>query len=166
MARMKIEVSSARASKLGISLHDRIVGWLPRYARFAAAVPFLLNARERVPGAARMMEKILRFSARRSLPPWRKDWFRDPAAPTGALSGRGVVLFADTFNRYFEPENLAAAIAVLRAANYHVHVARPANGGTRPLCCGRTFLAIGRVDEARCEAERALAALMPFATRG
>ena len=76
------------------------------------------------------------------------------------------MLFADTFNRYFEPENLHAAVTVLRAGGYHVDVATPADGTSRPLCCGRTFLAVGRVDEARREAERALAALAPYAARG
>ena len=32
MARMKIEVQAARAEKYGFSLHDRLVGYLPRYA--------------------------------------------------------------------------------------------------------------------------------------
>jgi Fe-S oxidoreductase len=75
------------------------------------------------------------------------------------------VLFADTFNRYFERENIDAALKVLHAAGYRVHVAKPADGG-RPLCCGRTFLAIGKVDEARGEAERTLAALTPFVAEG
>ena len=77
-----------------------------------------------------------------------------------------VVLFADTFNRYFERENLDAALAVLNAGGYRVHLAKPADGSSRPLCCGRTFLAIGKVDEARREAERTLAALAPFVSRG
>jgi Fe-S oxidoreductase len=41
-------------------------------------------------------------------------------------------------------------------------VATPADG-SRPLCCGRTFLSIGKVDEARHEMERTLAALAQFA---
>jgi Fe-S oxidoreductase len=76
-----------------------------------------------------------------------------------------VVLFVDTFHRYFERETIDAALVVLGAAGYRVQVATPADGG-RPLCCGRTFLAIGKVDEARREAERVLAALAPFVTRG
>ena len=76
------------------------------------------------------------------------------------------MLFADTFNRYFERENLDAALAVLNAGGYRVHLAKPADGSSRPLCCGRTFLAIGKVDEAREEAERTLAALAPFVARG
>ena len=47
---------------------------------------------------------------------------------------REVVLFADTFNRYFERENLDAALGVLVAAGYHVHAALPVDGDERPLC--------------------------------
>ena len=76
------------------------------------------------------------------------------------------MLFADTFNRYFERENLDAALSVLVAGGYRVHAAMPADGTTRPLCCGRTFLSVGKVDEARAEMRRTLAALAPFAMRG
>lgn len=164
MARMKIEVLAARARKRGISLHDRTVGWLPHYAPYAARLPWLFNRRP--PAAARIAERLLGFSARRSLPQWRSDWFRDPAVRVGPDAGAEVVLFADTFNRYFEPENINAALRVLAGGGYRVHVARPAKGSARPLCCGRTFLAVGRVDEARREAERVLAALAPFVARG
>jgi Fe-S oxidoreductase len=76
-----------------------------------------------------------------------------------------VVVFADTFNRYFEPENIDAAIAVLAAGGYEIHFATPKDGA-RPLCCGRTFLAVGKTEEARREAERTLAALAPYLARG
>ena len=85
--------------------------------------------------------------------------------PSRREVSREVVLFADTFNNYFEPENLHAAQRVLAAAGYRVHVVRPADGG-RPLCCGRTFLAVGMVEEARREAQRLLAALKPHVERG
>src|SRR5205807_4175284 len=58
MARMKIEVLAARARKSGLSLHDRIVGWLPRYAPYAARIPRLLNLRNRVGAAARLSEML------------------------------------------------------------------------------------------------------------
>jgi Fe-S oxidoreductase len=76
-----------------------------------------------------------------------------------------VVLFADTFNNYFEPDNLRAARQVLEAGGYRVEIARPAHGG-RPLCCGRTFLSVGMVEEARIEARRLIEALKPHAERG
>ncbi|RZI38487.1 FAD-binding oxidoreductase, partial [Herbaspirillum sp. HC18] len=55
---------------------------------------------------------------------------------------------------------------VLVRAGYRVHLPRASSGGTRALCCGRTFLSAGLVEEARYELERTLAALAPFATRG
>ena len=221
MARMKIEVLSARAAKHGLSLHSRLVGYLPRYAPAAARLAWLFNLRDSLPGAAALSERMAGFSTRRSLPRWRSDWFRDPSpspqsksavadfdhsidgpkpaytrfrlgegrgggsggfgtdvpytsTPTpnpspqggGEQRHRDIVLFADTFNRYFEPENLHAAMNVMRAGGYRVHVASPSDGSSRPLCCGRTFLAIGQVDEARREAERTIAALEPLAVHG
>jgi FAD/FMN-containing dehydrogenase/Fe-S oxidoreductase len=169
MARMKIEFLSARAAKRGLSLHDRLVGYLPRYAPYAAKLPWLMNLRDRLPGAAKLSEVFAGFSARRSLPKWRSDYFKEPESSwpgghDGQVNGE-VVLFADTFNRYFERENIDAALTVLGAARYRVRFAIPADGG-RPLCCGRTFLSIGKVNEARQEAERTLAALAPFAADG
>jgi FAD/FMN-containing dehydrogenase/Fe-S oxidoreductase len=166
MARMKIEVQAARAAKFGLSLHDRLVGYLPRYAPYAAKLPWLLNLRDRLPGAAKLSETVAGFSARRSLPKWRSDVFDERAQAAGEGANGEVVLFADTFNRYFERENIDAALAVLEAGGYRVHVAKPADNSSRPLCCGRTFLSIGKVDEARKEAERTLAALEPFVSRG
>ena len=87
--------------------------------------------------------------------------------PASVRSGRPqVVLFADTFNTWFEPENARAAMRVLEAAGFRVHAAAPPPGERRPLCCGRTFLAAGLVEEARRELERTLAALAPFIERG
>ncbi len=54
---------------------------------------------------------------------------------------------------------------MLAAAGYRVRAAAPPDGG-RPLCCGRTFLAAGLVDEARVEARRTLDALAPAVERG
>ena len=166
MARMKIEVLRARTEKLGLSLHDRLVGYLPRYAPYAARLHWLLNLRDTVPGAAKSSEAIAGFSARRSLPKWRADYYKDvDARHKAGHDGKEILLFADTFNRYFERENIDAAFMVLTAAGYQVHFATPPDGG-RPLCCGRTFLSVGKVDQARAEAERTLAALAPYVERG
>ena len=47
-----------------------------------------------------------------------------------------------------------------------MHAVLPADGDERPLCCGRTFLSVGAVHEARREMERTLAALTPYVERG
>jgi Fe-S oxidoreductase len=166
MARMKIEVLAAWAEKYGLSLHETLVGFLPRYAPLAARFSWLMNLRDALPGAAALSEWLAGLSARRELPRWRADYFRDAEAPTAGPDGAEVVLFVDTFNRYFERENIDAALAVLTAAGCRVQVAKPHDGDARPLCCGRTFLAVGKVDQARREAERTLAALAPFVARG
>ncbi len=82
----------------------------------------------------------------------------------GLVAAKEVVLFADTFNTSFEPGNVSAAVEVLEAAGYHVHFASRA--GERAACCGRTFLSVGMVDEARAEAKRTLEILKPFVDRG
>src|SRR6202008_1057047 len=38
--------------------------------------------------------------------------------------------------------------------------------GSRPLCCGRTFLSAGLVGEARAELDRLVETYAPFASRG
>jgi Fe-S oxidoreductase len=73
------------------------------------------------------------------------------------------VLLVDTFNTYFETANARAAVDVLQAAGYNVIL--PATAG-RPLCCGRTFLSSGLVDEARSEVRRTLDALLPYVEAG
>jgi len=171
MARMKIEVQAARVAKRGLTLRDRLVGYLPRYAPLAARWPRLANLRDHSTLLRRASERMAGFSAQRSLPKWRSDIYRDLSdwryqrtdepAPL-----REVVLFADTFNRYFERENLEAAFAVLLAGGYRVQAALPKEGDTRPLCCGRTFLSVGLVEEAKQEMRRTLDALAPYAARG
>jgi Fe-S oxidoreductase len=83
----------------------------------------------------------------------------------GPADGREVVLFADTFNRAYERENLDAALRVLAEGGYRVHIPKPADNG-RPLCCGRTFLSAGLVDHARTELDRLVSTFAPFALRG
>jgi Fe-S oxidoreductase len=150
----------ARARKHGLTLKQKLIAHLPRYAPVAAKLAPLMNLRDRVPGLAALSESMLGFSAKRSLPHWRSDAFRNDEAKAGT-SAKEVVLLVDTFTRYFEPENARAALRVLEAAGYRVHLPTPIDGG-RPLCCGRTFLAEGLVAEARAEMQRTIEALSPF----
>jgi FAD/FMN-containing dehydrogenase/Fe-S oxidoreductase len=165
MARMKIEVLAARTAKYGVGVADRLIAYLPHYAPIAARMPFLMNARNKSGVLARASEALLGFGADRKLPFWRHDIFAPAAPAEGQADGKAVVLFADTFNRYFERENLDAAIAVLTAAGYRVHHAAPSKAG-RPLCCGRTFLSAGLVDKARAEMQRTLEAVEPHLQNG
>ncbi len=164
MARMKIEVQAARVAKYGLGFADRFIGYLPYYAPLASRWPFLFNIRNKSSVLAKGFEAISGMSAARKLPAWRRDVF-NPRSADGPPDGRPVVLFADTFNRYFEPENLKAAVSVLAAADYRVHHASSPSS-TRPLCCGRTFLSAGLTDKARVEMRRTLQALAPHLENG
>jgi FAD/FMN-containing dehydrogenase/Fe-S oxidoreductase len=163
MARMKIEVQAANVRKNGLSMQDRLTAFLPRYAPWAARLPLLANLRNTVPGLAKLTEGLTGFTATRKLPTWAKHPFKDSeAAPHDAPK---AVVFADCFNRYFEPENLRATLKVMEAADVPVHLAG-APKGERPLCCGRTFLSAGLIDEAKVEAQRLVDALMPYVEQG
>ena len=167
MARMKIEVQAARAAKHGLSLHDRLVGYLPRYAPYAAQAAVAdeparrAAGRGEVVGSGRGLQRAALAAemavgcVRRQCMAGSLHRLRGKAGRPGTSghddggAGREVVLFADTFNRYFERENLDAALAVLAGRRLSRAFAKPADGSSRPLCCGRTFLSIGKVDEAR-----------------
>jgi Fe-S oxidoreductase len=154
MARMKIEFLHHWQQRHGLSLRERLVAFLPRYAPMAARFAPLLNLRNRSPLLARLGERLLGISAQRSLPRWRSRSYlaqarREGGAAAGAaaappVASQGlsraadagaavaenrdrppVLLWADTFSNHFEPENLRAAQRVLQAAGYQVAPAMP-----------------------------------------
>jgi FAD/FMN-containing dehydrogenase/Fe-S oxidoreductase len=166
MAKMKTEVLYQRGQALGYSLKDRLIAEMPRYARLAVFLRPLFALRDKIPFIAKLGERITGISARRSLPRFRGDFFREAeiAKTRPGEAGKEVVLFADTFNRWMEPDIPRAALRVLERAGYTVNAAGPLTG--RPLCCGRTYLAAGMIDKARDEARRTLEALLPHVRAG
>jgi Fe-S oxidoreductase len=171
MARMKIEFQYQWQQRHGMALSERLIGYLPRWAPYASLLAPLVNLRDRMPGLARLLERPTGIKAERSLPHFRYNTFfrgyRDVAARE--IAPVDVVLCVDTFTNAFEPENAQAALRVLREAGYRTQVALPSTkdeSPNRPLCCGRTMLAFGLVDEARREAVRLVDALAPYVAAG
>jgi FAD/FMN-containing dehydrogenase/Fe-S oxidoreductase len=175
MARMKIEFLHHYRKRHGLTARDRLIAYLPRYAPYAAPAASLINLRNRIPLLAAFGERLFGLSAKRKLPSWSTRPYRDAKfslsprkrAERGIAygeTGPAVVLLVDTFNRYFEPENAEAADRVLTRAGYRVLSPDPARG--RPLCCGRSFLSAGLVEEARREASRMVGALAPHVAAG
>ena len=187
MAKMKIEFLHHYKQQHGYTLKDKLIANLPHYAPWVSKLGPLANV------AQSLAKSFVGFASQRTLPKWRGDFVRDiqpQPSPGGGggfhphSSGQGnncngaegrdegkdmaageVVLFIDTFSNYYEPENARAALKVLQAAGYTVHIPRAKNE-SRPLCCGRTFLATGMVDKARNEAQRTIDALLPYISRG
>ncbi|QJQ95905.1 MULTISPECIES: FAD-binding and (Fe-S)-binding domain-containing protein [Halomonadaceae] len=165
MAKFKIEARAARATAKGLSLRERMVGEMPRYAPYASRLSGLLRTAERVPFISRTIKQMLGLAPQRDLPAFDGNFLAGAAGVTVPAAGvREVLLFIDTFNNYMEGENAVAAKRVLEAAGYHVHL--NARQNERPLCCGRTYLSSGQVDKAKAEAKRTLEHLLPYVRRG
>ncbi len=148
MARMKVEFLAQYRKTHPLTLRDRAIAYLPRYAPWAARLAPFTNF------SSGLLKERLGFAPARELPRWRSDAFA-----SRERADADVVLFVDTFNRYFEPENARAAVQVLEAAGYTV-------SAPGPVCCGRTFLSVGLADEAKREARRFVDALAPYVERG
>lgn len=168
MALLKVEYLARRQALTGPSLRTRLFSGMPRWVhRFRQPLRLLVSLRNHLPPLAWLGEKLIGIAARRPMPVPAARPFRASAAGSGE---RGeVLLFVDTFSRQFEPDVAAAAEAVLAAGGYRVTVLEAAAGdadAARPLCCGRSYLSAGRVEEARQEARRLLEALAPALASG
>ena len=173
MARMKIEFQARQRELRGLTTRDRALANLPHIARWVSHVPTFANTRNHAGPFRRVLDRGLGLASDRRLPKWAPRPFVAPGRKGSGVgearyhsgarrAGRRVALFVDTFSRYFEPEQAYAAIRVLRACGYSVDVPE-ANG--RPLCCGRTFLNAGLIDQARAEMDRVVETFAPFADR-
>ena len=165
MAKFKIEARAAWATRHGTRLREKLVAFMPRYASYATRMPALVAAADRIPFVSRLIKRAIGLAPERSLPQFRRSFLSSVEThPAADAKTKEVLLFVDTFNNSIEPENARAARRVLEAAGYTVHL--NTREGERPVCCGRTFLAAGLVDEARHEAQRMLETFMPYVKRG
>ncbi len=171
MAKMKVEFLHHYKARHGYTFKDKLVAYLPDYAPWASRLAPLLNLRDKIPGLAALSEKLCGLSAKRTLPQWKTQTFFNSAAVSATreevlAASKPVVLFVDTFNGYFESGNAVSALKVLQAAGYTAHVATKTIADGKRLCCGRTYLASGMVDEAKAKARELVDALLPFAEKG
>ena len=194
MAGMKAEVLHLRHQRRGIPLRDRLFASLPRLAPVGTRLAPLLNLRNRSRTLAWLGERALGIAAASELPKWHRRPFREAelgvtessdnlsiyldSSPPDAGAGSAVLLFVDTFSRYFDPDVARAALSVLRRLGYEPVSATPSiparspehqrhpRSHRRPLCCGRTYISAGMLEHARAELERTVRALAPLARRG
>ncbi len=140
MAKMKTEVAAARYKKHGAAFRDRLIAHLPRLADVGSRFATISN----VPlGFPNLVEAVTGLSAKRKLPRFQR--------PFSEKGDGDVLLFADTFNRHFDPETLRAAKRVIEKSGKTVGVLSVPG---RPLCCGRTYLSAGMTEKAVEELKR------------
>ena len=173
MALIKAEYLSQLNAEHGVSLRSRLFAHLPRWLHRHRWLGSLVRLRNHWSRFARLMQGVLGIRADRRLPETKDPLHQAELA--SALTGQAdealpeVVLLVDTFTRHYQPDIAEAALAVLKAGGYRTLVATTRMGSPepdRPLCCGRTYLAQGMIDEARYEARRLLDALLPHVRAG
>jgi FAD/FMN-containing dehydrogenase/Fe-S oxidoreductase len=145
MPLLKAEMLHARIRRDGLTPRDRMLSDVDKLGRLGCILPGPANLLMNSGLFRATVGKFLGFAPQRTLPPFAKKrfdrWFakrRNRPTPT-----RGqVILWDDTFVRYYEPNIGIAAVAVLEAAGFEVVLP------TDRKCCGRPAFSQGNLDEA------------------
>lgn len=162
MARLKSEFLHQYHARRGAPLRDRVLSQADRIARWGSRLAPLSNWLAAARPVRRLNELLFGLDRRRPLPafsrqPFTRRWRN--AEPAGDPPRTRVALFADTFNNYYEPDQLADAVTVLESCGAQVTVAPQ-------VCCGRPLISKGFLDDAARQASAAASALLPLADAG
>ena len=147
----------------------RSVTTIYSWARLASIFPDSANFIARVRGLRPLLNRLLQLAPQRRIPRLAQVSFRRwvqkhraallAPKPDGTWpspgNGRTVLLWADTFNNYFRPETMRAALGVLEQAGFEVMILR------EPLCCGRPLYDFGMLQRAKDYLRRILQVLEP-----
>lgn len=142
--------------------HAYAFGLIDRWAKLARLAPGLANLVTQTPGLARIAKLFADVSPEMTIPSFAGTTFRAQFARRRPRveGGRKVVLWPDTFNDHFHPDTAMAAVRVLEAAGFEVHVPKES------ACCGRPLYDFGMLDRARSYLERVLHVLRPYLDDG
>lgn len=145
MALLKAELQHARIKRRGLTLSERAFSSVDRIGRFGCSLPPLTNMLLASSIVRFFASKFLGITSRRKLPQfaWQRfdRWFAKRKSGVTPTRGR-VVLWDDTYVRYYEPKIGASAVAVLESAGFQVELPR----GRK--CCGRPAFSQGNLGEA------------------
>ena len=145
MALLKAELLHGRIQRDGLTMRERALSSLDFISRLGCILPRIANKALSSLLVRSFLAKTLGFAWQRPLPLYATQrfdrWFKKQSLPAVAPRGR-VVLWDDTFVRYYEPNIGIAAVKVLEAAGFRVELA------TGRRCCGRPAFSIGNLDEA------------------
>ncbi len=147
IARLKSEYLHVSRGKSKPSPLDRMLLDYDRLGRWASRFSPFSNMLMRNWLVRRWLYPAMGLNARRRLPAFRRntlvDWFSQHRCIAKEMHGE-IVLLADCFTNFHEPQVGRAAVMLLEMAGYQVHLA--------PICCGRTMISRGFLDEARTRA--------------
>jgi FAD/FMN-containing dehydrogenase/Fe-S oxidoreductase len=145
MALLKAELQHARIRRRGLSLHERFFSSVDRLGRMGCKMPRVTNALLAFTPLGYLGSRLLGIATNRPLPQFAQErfdhWFTKRKSHAGKFRGR-VMLWDDTFVRYYETHVGQAAVRVLEAAGFEVVLPKLRK------CCGRPAFSQGNLDEA------------------
>ena len=169
VAKLKMEFLNGYYRRHGAPLGARLMAHAATLNRLGSALAPFSNWAAGWPGAGWIAERVLGIDSRRPLPRFERNHFRKWFGRRAPLNNRPkereqrargpIVLLDDCLTSYCEPLVNRAAVQVLEAAGYDVHLA-----GLH--CCGRTLASKGFLAEAQGLARANIAKLLPWAQRG
>jgi hypothetical protein len=165
MALIKAEFLAQRYQHEAMPLRNRLFAHIPKVLALSPFVGTLIRLRNKSSLLRYLGEKWLNITAKVALPEPARLAFKS-TQKISESSVPDIVLFVDTFTRYFTPNAADSAIAVLSAAGYSVQVLEAADSSAPPLCCGRSYLANGMIEQAQQQAKRLFDAVSPFIENG
>ncbi len=117
-------------------------GLIDQTARLASKLPAVANFLTQAPPFDRVFKAVAGIHPKRRIPRFApstlKGWFA--SRPSPRRGGKRVILWADTFTNYLEPEIGIAAVEALEYAGFHVVIP------SGHLCCGRPLYDYGMLD--------------------
>ncbi|EON77540.1 Fe-S protein [Lunatimonas lonarensis] len=163
MAKLKSDVMQLYYDQNGTSRRDRLIRDSAKAARlFSGPFAKAVNALQASKPFRKSLEKVAGFSSERTLPAYASEpfyrWFDRNAAQPDHLQ-KEVVLFADTYLNFHEPDIGKSALKLLNACGYRVHLA---NVG----CCQRPKISHGFLREAKAQGNETIRQLLPYLDRG
>ncbi|MFL5742254.1 MAG: FAD-binding and (Fe-S)-binding domain-containing protein [Flavisolibacter sp.] len=128
-----------------------VFGWIYWWSRIASLMPGLVNFLMHAPLVRNITKALAGIAPQRTMPRYAertfKSWFAERektgSKPPEMKSEKKLILWADTFNNYFFPQTLVAAVEVLEATGYEVIVLK------KSLCCGRPLYDFGMLNTAK-----------------
>jgi FAD/FMN-containing dehydrogenase/Fe-S oxidoreductase len=164
MAKMKADVSQMYYDEHGITLRDRLIRDSSKAAsHLSGALSGMINFIQHTTLFRYAMEKLAGFDRRRTLPEYASEpfykWFEKRGNNGYKNPERQVVLFADTYLNFHEPNIGVSALQLLNACGHEVILA---NVG----CCQRPKISHGFLREAKAEGTKTVAGLRKYIDQG
>lgn len=163
MAKMKSDTLQIYYDSHGTTLRDRLIRDSTKMAaKIGGWKAGVVNIIQRTGLFRVILEKLAGFDKRRTLPAYASKPFMHWVKKNVNGQNRGnrkVVLFADTYLNFHEPEIGRSALQLLNSCGYEVIIA---NAG----CCQRPRISHGFLREARQEGEKTATALKKYLDQG